>query len=243
MSRFQRHAAIASFVAGILGLAWFVLELMPPSLGFDDTDNPATSLRYLDAHSSIYAWAGLLLMVAAASLLVAALSMERITRRDDGLLPHITAAVGLIAATLFFLHGVGRSSVEPLLYVAGLDQAWGESAYLALQMIGLHGFAQGGIVMFSVWIVLVAVVGYRSRAVPGWFALLAFIPGLRLLGLVAPIGLFEGVSEIGWLLSIVAIPLGFVWVAALGVVLGLRSLRPAGPVERSSAVSELAADA
>jgi len=40
----QRAGGVAVVIAGLGGVVWVTLELLPPALGFDDTDNPAVSL-------------------------------------------------------------------------------------------------------------------------------------------------------------------------------------------------------
>lgn len=53
--------SLIGFAVG--GIAWFALELVPPGLGFEDTDDPATSLRFLREHAEVWAQAGVVLIL------------------------------------------------------------------------------------------------------------------------------------------------------------------------------------
>ena len=51
----------------------------------------------------------------------------------------------------FFLFGILKASVGPLLYIDELKSEWGETAYLVIQMLGTHGFGQGALLALA-WI-------------------------------------------------------------------------------------------
>lgn len=221
----SRVGALAFILFAIAGLAWFALELAPPNLGFEDTDDPAVSLRFLRAHGAIYAQGGLALLVMATSLTVAILGLwAALAPRADALALRTTTVFGLFAAAFFFMHGVVRLGVEPLLYIDGLDHDWGEAAYVAIQMIGLHGFAQAAITAVCLWVTGVSLIGLRSRALPLALCVLAIIPAFRLLGVLGPLGVLP---EWGWFLFMASIPGLLVWCLLLGIVLLRRALASA----------------
>lgn len=219
---------IAGIVFGVAGLAWTVLQFAPVSLGFEDTDNPAVSLAYLRVHFDHYLQQGLAMFVMALALTVLVFAVwDLLAGRIGSLGLRTVSAFGLMAAGSFFLVGVMRYSVLPLLHIDGLDSSWGETAYLVQQVAGTQGFGQAGIFTMCAWAVGVGVLGYRSRAVPRWLALLALLPALRLLGGVGPI-LVDAMPGELWIVFMVAIPGSLIWFILLGAVLlrrGLRSTR------------------
>lgn len=225
--RATRLGGIAVIVAGLAGIAWFVLELTPPLLGFDDTDNPAVSLSYLRQHPQFYSFTGLTLFIMAVASFVASFAVaDALAPRNRGITHRSLTALGLFAAALVFMHGVLRESVAPLLYIDSLDSRWGESAYLTLQMVGIHGFAGAGFIALSVWVVIICVAGLRFRALPMWLCVWGLIAGLRLVILIAgPLTTTATLDLPGWLwvASMALIPLGMLWWLALGVVLLLKS--------------------
>lgn len=222
--RHARIGGIALIVFALAGVAWFALELSPPRLGFADTDDPAVSLDFLRAHGIVYAYAGLALFSMAAALLVASsVVADQLDSIHRTLVARIVAGVGLTAAIFFFGHGVLRSSWMPLLYIEGLDPAWGQAAYLAMQTAGVHGFAQGGIVAFSAWAILVSLVGVQSGTVPRWVAVLGILPAFRLVtSLLGPLGVLDGIDDALWIASMAAIVGSMLWPLALGVWLLLQ---------------------
>lgn len=224
-----RLGGIALIIFATAGVAWFALELTPPRLGFADTDDPAVSLDFLRQHGITYAYAGLALITMAASLLVGVLVVsDRLVPSASSLATRATAAFGLTSALFYFGHGVLRSSVGPMLYIEELDPAWGQSAYLTVQMAGLHGFAQGAILAFSAWAVLVSVIGARYRTIPRWVAILGIFPAFRLVtSLLGPVGVLEGVGDIVWVLSMGAIIGSMIWPLSLGLWLLLGRPEPA----------------
>jgi hypothetical protein len=217
--------ALALIVFAIAGIAWFTLELAPPNMGFEDTDSPAVSLGFLRAHGQIYAQGGVALLLMAISLTIAVLAVwDALAPRVDALALRTTTALGLFAAAFFFMHGVLRLGVEPLLYIDGLDRDWGEAAYLAIQMIGLHGFAQAAVMAACLWVVGVALMGMRARALPMALCIFALIPAFRLLGALGPLGMLDGLPEESWFLFMISIPGLLLWCLLLGIVMIRRDL-------------------
>lgn len=215
--------AIALVVFALAGLAWFVLELGPQFWGFADTDSPAVSLDYLRGHADIYAWAGVVLLAMAVSLVVGTIATADVLgERAGSLAVRSTSAFGLFAAAFFFLNGVIRLGVRPLLYIDSLDPDWGEAAYLVVQMTSIHGAAQAAITALCLWAIGVSVFGYRGRTVPTIVCVLGAIPLIRLLGVLGPLGIADALPGETWLLFMASIPGVYVWCLALGVALARR---------------------
>ena len=163
----SRVGALSTIAVALAGIVWFALELVPPNLGFEDTDSPAVGLRFLHGHEQIYAQAGIALVLVAITLTVAVFAMwDVMAPRADPLALRATSALGLFAAAFFFMHGVLRLGVEPLLYIDRLDHDWGEAAYVTVQMVGIHGFAQAAITTVCMWAVGLSLIGLRTRAIP-----------------------------------------------------------------------------
>lgn len=218
MSEMRAHrlaGRLAPLLAGLTGLGWVWAELAQQRAGFPDTDDPAVSLAFLAANPGAHVTAGIWLVVGSLALVATVLAMHERLRGDDreALGAAWLRVVGLIAAAMLFGMACTRLSEGPVRYVQGLDQGWGEAAYLVTQFVGVHLFAVGGLLLLALWIAGTAWLGVRSAAVPRPLAVLALLPAVRLLGLAGPLGLdAEGL----WLLSIAAIPAAFGWLAALG---------------------------
>lgn len=216
-----------SSLPGSEGITWFALELLPPVLGFDDTDNPAVSLDYLRQYPQFYPLAGVVLFIMAIAFVVASFAVsDALAPRTSSITRRSLSALGLMSAAFLFMHGVLRESVGPMLYIDGINSGWGESAYLTTQMLGTHGFAQASLLALCVWAVGVSVAGARSHALPIWLCVLGVVAGLRLVMLIA--GPFLTAASIDlpeflWLGSVALIPLGMLWWLALGVVLLVKS--------------------
>lgn len=222
-----RAGGIAVLIAGLGGIAWFALELLPPGLGFDDTDNPEVSLDYLRQFPQFYPLAGVVLFIMAIAYVVASFAVsDALAPRTSSLARRSLSALGLLSAGFLFMHGVLRESVGPLLYIDGMNSGWGESAYLTLQMLGTHGFAQASLLVLCIWAVGISVAGARSNALPIWLCVLGVVTGLRLVILIA--GPFLTATSFDlpdflWIGSVALIPLGMLWWLGLGVVLLVKS--------------------
>lgn len=213
-------AGIASIVSGLAGAVWLYLESTPPRLGFDDTDDPMVSLRYLEQHAIVYAQAGTVLLVLAIALVIATHAVsEALSHRASPVALRVVTTIGLFSAAFFFMHGVLRLGVQPLLYVDGLRHEWGQAAYLVNQFAGIHGFAQSGIVTLCLWAVGISIIGFRTRALPIALCALGIIPGFRLLSILGPFGVSADGLWIFFMASIVGVML---WTLVLGLVLLLR---------------------
>ncbi len=223
-----RAGAIALIVASMAGITWTALEFVQPALGFDDTDSPAVTLAFLAAHADVWVKASLVLLVLAASCLVAVLAVADVLGDRSGRLTvRSITATGASGAACFFMFGVLRGSAHPLLYIEGLDRGWGESAFLVVQMVGIHGFAQAGILAFCLWAVGVSAAGLRSGTLPRAVCILGVIPAVRIVLLLlggsgALDALMKALPDVLWVVGMLAIPGTFLW----SLVLGLTLLRP-----------------
>lgn len=216
----SRVGALAIIVFALAGIAWFAFELAPPNLGFEDTDDPAVSLRFLRAHQQIYAQAGIALVLMAITLTVAIFVVwDVMAPRSNSLALRSTSAWGLFSAAFFLMHGVLRLGVEPLLYIDRLGHDWGETAYLAVQMVGIHGFAQAAVTAVCAWAVGLSLIGLRTRVIPLALCVLGVIPAFRLLGILGPLGVLDVLPDELWLLFMASIPGVLLWCLILGIVL------------------------
>lgn len=222
MMRWLAAERVAPIVAGIAGLAWFWLELAPQRAGFEDTDDPAIGLAFINAHPSAWALAGLALGITAIALVATVLALrvrlgvtsdDASKRGERGVAVDTVSVIGFFAAAMLFGMSAVRMSGGPVRYVQGLDQAWGEAAYLVTQFVGIQALATGGLVLLDLWLVGVAWIGARRGVVPRFVALLAAVPALRLVGVLGPFGIeVEG----AWALVMLAIPAAFAWLVVLG---------------------------
>lgn len=214
-----RAGGLAFIVAGLAWVAWFYLESAPPRLGFDDTDNPAVSLQFLREHATIYAQAGLTVIVMAIALVVGVLAVTgRLASRADPVALHATTAFGLFSAAFFLGHGVIRMSAGPMLHIDSLNHDWGEAAYVAVQMVGTHLMAAGGLLALSIWAAAIAVLGWRTGALPRWLSILAVVPAMRLVSVLGPLGLGDG-PDVIWLAFMASILGTGAWLVLFGVAL------------------------
>jgi hypothetical protein len=225
MATASRLGPVALIALTIGGLVWFWLELEPQRLGFEDTDSPATSLAFLRGHAPVYAAAGLALLVAGLALIAGAIAIDDLLAPvADPVARRTVTTLGILAAACFILNGVLKLAVNPLLYIDGLDVSWGESGYVTIQLLGVHGFGQASILLLCSWIVGVATLGWRSRTIPLALVAVAAVAALRLVSLMGPF-LASGIDGL-WVLLIASIPAALLWPALLGIAL-LRRRRPA----------------
>jgi hypothetical protein len=214
---------VAPVVAGVAGLGWFWAELAPQREGFQDTDDPAISLRFLAAHPDAWTQAGVFLGIAAFALLVTVLGRRRNLvssgARDaesESIAPSVVGVLGVLAVALLLGMAIVRLGGGPLLYVRGLDEAWGESAYLVTQFVGVHLMAIGGLLLLPLWIVAYSWLAVRRGSVPAALGWLALVPLLRLI--IPALG-WAGIDLDGlWPIYMVAIPAAWVWLILLGLV-------------------------
>ncbi len=220
MKATARVAGLSVIVFAVASLAWFVFELVPPGLGFEDTDSPAVMIAFVRAHPDIHVFAGLCLIVMAISLTVAILGIgEALAPPANSFAVRCISTLGLFAAAFFLVSGglkVGASG--PLLHIAGLRQEWGETAYLVYQVAG-QALLISGIVGLCLWAVGLSLIGLRARVLPVALCLLGIVPAMRLVGgTLGPLGVLPD-SELLWIVGLISIPGTMVWCLLLGIVL------------------------
>lgn len=228
MQRTMYAAGLSVLVFGLAGIAFFALVLVPVALGYEDTDDPALMLAFTRAYPKVFVQEGLALLTMSISLVVAVVAMaEVIGRAADVVALRSISVFGWFAALCFFVGGALRvQAAGPVVHIADLNAAWGESAYLAVQ-VGAQALLITALLMVGLWSLGVGVIGYRSGVLPGWLAALACLPALRaVLGTFGPLGLVPEI-ELLWLLGMVAIPGTMLWTVLLGVVLLRRGRRGA----------------
>ncbi len=227
MRKASRAAGLSTLAFALAGLVYFALQLVPPSLGFEDTDNPSVSIAFVRAHPDIQVMAGIALILMAITLTVAVLSVAEVAApRADSLPLRCLSAFGLFAAALFLVTGglrIGASG--PLLHIASLRGDWGEAAYLAAQVAG-QAVGISGIVGLCLWAVGLSVIGRRRRVLATWLFFLGIVPAFRLVvSTLGPLGLLPD-FELLWILGMVSIPGTMVWCFLLGIVLLRRGFGP-----------------
>ncbi|HEY3406759.1 MAG TPA: hypothetical protein VGK53_01155 [Propionicimonas sp.] len=228
MRRVSGVAAVSTAVAGVLGLAWFALFLAQPMLGYEDTDDPSTGVRFVREHPQVFAQTGLALILMALVLVIAVASVAEVQKQTSPRWPiGATGAAGMLAALCFLVFGVMRIGASgPLLHIAGLREDWGEAAYLVVQMAGVQGVLPAGMLLLAAWAVGVSVMGLLQGSVPKVVSALGVVPAVHVVGrLVGQAGdLLPGWT---WVILIVSIPGTLAWCIALGVGLLVRLRRDA----------------
>jgi hypothetical protein len=233
MRRTTSVAGLAAVAVGVLGLTWFALYLGQPMLGFEDTDDPALGVRFVRAHPDVFTGTGIALILMSILLTIAVVSLAATARegregreRGDWAV-RATSAFGLFAAFSFLVFGVMRiGAVGPLLHIASLDAAWGETAYLVVQMAGVQGLLPAGLLALGVWATGLSLIGLRTRLIPLAMCILGLIPAIHVAGRL--VGELDVLPEEAWLLMIASIPGTLVWCVLLGLGLTVRALRMSG---------------
>lgn len=229
-------AGVSIVAFAILALISFLLESVPAQLGFEG-DDPASMVRFVRENPDVFPRAGAVLILMSITLTIGTLAaLEALSGRANGLALRIVTAFGSFAAVLFLVHGAMRiASSGPVLFIAGMREEFGEGAYLAVQMAGVHGVGVAGILALSLWATGLSLIGVRSRAIPLALALLGILPALRLASVLGPLGLLPD-SEIIWLISLAAIFGLVLWTLLFGLVLLARGLRAAPQAVDTEAV-------
>lgn len=219
-----RLAGLSIIVFALAGICWSVLESTPPRLGFEDTDDPAVMVGFIREHPEVFVQAGFALILMAISLTIAVLAVaEAMTPGSGPVARRLPLAVGLFAAAFFLFGGAVRiGSSGPLLHMAGLREEWGESAYLAVQVVS-QAVLIGGIFALCLWAVGLSLIGLRTKAIPLALCVLGILPAFRIVSAtLGPLGLMPD-TEIVWLISLASILGTILWCLLLGVVLLTRS--------------------
>jgi hypothetical protein len=180
-------AGAALIVMGIALSGARLVELA--TRGEIDADDPAASLRYLAANGDAYVVTGILLVVLAAALVVAAVSVRAVLRSErPSLWIDAGAIAGYLGAGALGIAGVMRISAPgPLAYISSMDPDWGEAAYLAGHVVGTQSLFAGGVLGMSVWLIGVALAAWRRRSVPRGTLVLAAFALDFVFGVVGPL--------------------------------------------------------
>jgi hypothetical protein len=223
--------ALAVLAFALLGIAWIVLEIAQVGAGLTDGDDPSVALAFLRANPDAYAGSGLVLLLMAVTLTVAALAVSDVLEpRADRLALRTVTVLALFSAAAFLLFGVLRLSTGPLLYIDGLQPAWGEGAYLIIVMAGIHGLGQAGILTLCLWAVGISLIGIRTKAIPTAVCVLGVLPFIRLVSLFGPLGILpEDLPDGLWFVFLLAIPGAMIWCLALGLSLLRRPAMATAP--------------
>ena len=216
MARSAKFGGVALIVFAAFYLASFVLA--SPLVGLEDGDNPLVSLAFLRQDANLYFLSGLASVLAAFLLVISVLALYDLMLQSPGsLLGRTTSTFGLFTSAFLFGHGILKINAPgTLLYMESLDPAWGQAAYLAVQMVGTQGLAAAGIFGFSIWAVGLSVAGRRQGALPPGLAMSGIVPTLPwLMGLLGRAGLLP---DSLWLLYIFSILLTIpIWSVVLGI--------------------------
>lgn len=225
MRRATIVAGLAAVGFSVLGVAWFALFLAQPMLGFEDTDDPALGVRFVRAYPEVFTGTGTALILSSIILTIAVMSLAATARQERGSWALRSAsAFGLFAAFAFLVFGAMRiGAVGPLLHIASLDAAWGETAYLVVQMAGVQGLLPAGLLALAIWAVGLSVIGIRTRLVPLAICVLGIVPAIHVVGRV--VGGLGVLPDEAWLLMIASIPGTLVWCLLLGIGLAIRGVR------------------
>ena len=227
----HRVAGVSTIAFAIASFAWFVQELAPPGLGYEDTDSPGVMVEFVRAYPEIHVFAGFALVLMSITLTVAVLGVSEVLRAAGAALAvRVLSALGLFAAAFFLVSGalkVGASG--PLLHIAGLRADWGESAYLVYQVAG-QALLISGVIGLCSWAVGLSLVGLRTRVLPSVLCALGLIPAVRLVtGFLGPAGLLPD-NDLLWIVGLLSVPGTILWCLLLGLVLLRRGFggQPAG---------------
>ena len=218
-------AGLSTILFALAGIAWFALELVPPSLGFEDTDDPAVSVLFIREHPEVFIQAGLVLILMSIFLTIAVLAVaDAAKRRAGGVALTSVSTFGLFSAAFFLVFGALRVGASgPLLHIAGLRDDWGETAYLVVQMAGVHGVGQAGVITLCLWAVGLSLIGLRTGVLPRALCVLGMLPAIRLVGVtLGPLGVLPD-SDLLWPIFMAAIVGTMLWFLLLGIVLLRRS--------------------
>lgn len=191
-----RAPGIALVCTAVALMAVAALELAVGSAR-GDGDNPADSLDYLASYGQLYALSGLALVAGGAAMIVAALGVRRFARTAGvSLALESITAVAVLAAGFFAVAGVMRmQAVGTVPHIQGLDQQWGESAYLVVQIAGTQGLLSAGLIGLAAWLVGFVLFAWRRRV--RWPSLVGVIPALILLLLLTDLAMPSLIELVG----------------------------------------------
>jgi hypothetical protein len=217
----RRGTAIALVVAALALVAASVAEFAPGEIR-GNGDDPGDSIAYLRAAKEFYGYSGAALILGGSTLVAGVLGVARIVRAGGLSLAFGTAtAFGVLAGGFLAVAGVLRlNATGTVLHISDLDPAWGESAYLVVQMAGTQGLLATGMLGLCGWLVAVAIVTAR-RGLPA--LALVGVPALVVLLVLASDALLPalGTSDAEWVYpAYVGLPLGLLATGLTALVPG-----------------------
>ncbi|MGB5950957.1 MAG: DUF4386 family protein [Ornithinimicrobium sp.] len=207
LQRAGGFAAATEAITYLIGIALFAAYLVPQGF-YDSVDDPAQTMDFmLDHQIVLYVWTVAIYLLAAAALVVLVLALSERLRPSTPGLAQTAGAFGLIWAGVLFVSGmialVGQSAVAEL---AAADRERAISVWASVSVI--HDATGGGIeIVGAIWVALIALAGWRSRALPRGLSVLGAVVAvagtLTLVPALADIGAVFGIGFIVW----------FLWVA------------------------------
>ncbi|KAB7740313.1 DUF4386 family protein [Nostocoides sp. F2B08] len=218
------RAGYSVVVMAVLGLAWTVVEVLPPALGYTDTDDPAVMVQFLRDFPVIYQIDGVLLVMLSVAVVSAVVGVADHLRSDrpQGTALRVASIFGLFTAALLLpLAGLRMASASTLLHVDKLNTDWSEAAYLSVQMVGTQALGAGAIIALCGWAVGLCADAMLTGVLPRWLIILGLLPATRLLfASSAPFVADESAaSAVLWVVYMLAVPGTTVWFLLLGITL------------------------
>ncbi len=213
--------AICWIAAGLLLLGASLAEAAPGPDLRGDGDNPADSLRYLAEAGRAYLWSGALLGVGGAALIVGAVGRLRARGgHPASMLMHVALVFTIVSGAMFIGSGAIRMQATGTVpHIESLDTAWGEAAYLAVQMAGTQGMLSAGV--FTMLVVTITLSIAERRGGMRAPLLVAPLPAIALVFLLGDLfvpGLDSFVTEGVFLVYLASVLLGLpLWCAVYGV--------------------------
>lgn len=151
---------IALIVCAIALAAVSVLEFAPGDAR-GDGDNPADSLKYLAEFGLLYSYSGFALVVGGVALVVGVVGIRHLMGQQS-LAFAAASTFGILGGGFLVVAGVMRMQANGTVpYIASLDESWGESAYLAVQLAGTQGLLSAGMLAAAAWLVAFGLVLWR----------------------------------------------------------------------------------
>jgi len=215
--RKSKLASVALIIYVVSFFTFFTLEGQRSGLNNPDADNPRESMGFLASHTDIFTYTGLASLSMSVSLAIAFIGLEEsIYVGKKTTIVKLGLLFGLFAALFFFGQGILRIQAPgPLLHMSGLNPDWGNSGYVAVQIIGTQGVGSAAGFALSFAAILLSIDNFQKRrfsrlmSVVGIFGIFTF--------LVAFFGPILQDSEIIYPIYIFSLLLTQIWYLGLGI--------------------------